>query len=263
MVRQSTWAVETVRIVTSLVVFVLVSACTQPVGDPGPGGGPGGDPPPVESTVAVGIDFDSATADVVAEEFAATGAAAEPAAGQLDADSWRIVGFSDGEIDFGQETAAGDGARGASDGGVTTGGLYAFEVGTDNTAMGVQPTGTDFAPGEIVLRVSHTLSSLTAIEIGYTLDVLNNEDRSTVWSVALSADLEHWIDVPSLGMTTSETADADPLWTATPLSVVVSEPGALAGGDYLYIRWRAEDGAGSGGRDESALDDISVEIRGY
>jgi len=263
MVRQSTWAVETVRIVTSLVVFVVVSACTQPVGDPGPGTDPGGDPPPVESTVAVDIDFDGATDNVVAEEFSAAGAASEPANGQLDADSWRIVGFSDGEIDFGQETTAGDGARGASAGGVTTGGLYAFEVGADDTAMGVQPTGTDFAPGEIVLRVSHGLSSLTAVEIDYALYVLNNEDRSTVWSVALSADLDNWVDLPTLGITTNEAADADPVWTAFPLSVVVPEPGSFSGGDYLYLRWHAEDGAGSGGRDESALDDISVAIRGY
>ena len=81
----------------------------------------------------------------------ARGFSATPLAGQLDSTTYRAIGFSDGPGAFGGEFTSGDFGRGASSGGVTTGGGYAFEVSTGDFTLGVQPTGSDFTPGDLTI----------------------------------------------------------------------------------------------------------------
>jgi hypothetical protein len=215
--------------------------------------------PPVMAEHTVLIDFQSAVSGIVGEGFAAAGFGTPPGPGQLDAGAWSLVGFSDGDLDFGQEAFAGDFARGISSGGVSTGGLYGFTVLPDNLALGVQPTSTDFAPGSIVLKLTAPSDKLQECLIEYKMWTLNDQDRSTVWSGWYSADGTTWIELVGLGITTPAPADAMPQWSAENcLAVVPLEEVSLGAGDPFYLRWDAADGGGDGSRDESAIDDIAV-----
>lgn len=248
---------------------------TEPTGDEGDDGPvvdepgaeapdeeePGIDPPSPEIR-SLTIDFQNATEGVVAEEFDASGALQEPAAGQLDADAWEVLGFSDGDRRFGEESTMGDHARGTSGGGVSTGGLYAFTVEEDNIALGVQATAGDFAPGSITLKVPLELWPKTTVNLGYTIWVYNDQDRSSEWSVACSLDGETWTDIDEIVLVTPELADIEPEWTRSVFTLETRlefSPDQL-GHDGLYIRWTSTDAGGAGGRDETAIDDITVSL---
>jgi hypothetical protein len=250
-----------------LVAIGALVGCSQPIGNPSGEDGGSGDPPaspggtdqPVSQVIS--IDFDAATPGYVAEGFSAAGTAHDPDVGFLDATGWEIIGFSDGDLAFGDEADTGDFARGTSPGGTSTGGLYAFEVAADNRALGVQPTASDFAPGSIALRIPVTIAAPALVSIGYTLWAYNDADRSTRWSCAVSADGTTWETLDDLTVVTDEPAAeaGDLTWVAQHLSAQIDVT-ELAPEETLYLRWSAEDESGSGGRDEAAIDDITVTI---
>ena len=106
-------------------------------------------------------------------DFTGSGFASSPAAGQLDSDLWRAIGLSDGTGTFGGTHTTGDFARGlgpvtAPTGGVTTGGVYAFDVGNGggDTGLGIQADDTDFTPGSFELRLVNTTgSTISKLEV--------------------------------------------------------------------------------------------------
>ncbi len=277
--------------VTALAVMLLTLGCTAPVGAPDPSEVP--EPEPVDQPADdpgedpgdqptdqptdqpdddvspeidrqhIGIDFDSATAGYTAEGFAGAGIVHNPPLGYLDAEGWQILGFSDGDLLYGEEATEGDFARGVSTGGVGIGGLYAFEVETDNMALGVQPTGDDFSPGSIAMRVPVTLETAAVLTVEYTLWVYNDQNRSSRWWFTFSSDNETWIEVPGLELFTPPEADTSPRWEPTRFSrtVDVSSLG-ITSGTTLHLRWSSEDHSGTGGRDEAAIDDIEVVLTG-
>lgn len=215
--------------------------------------------PPVLVHTTVLIDFDSVTPGIVGETFAAAGFGVVPALGQLDADAWSVLGFSDGDLDFGEEAATGDWARGVSPGRVSTGGLYAFSVESDNRALGIQPTASDFAPGSILLKTVVPADAVSVVQLEFRMWTLNDQDRSTVWSTWYSLDGTTWTELTAMEHTTPALADASPQWSWTDHRTVVSLEGTLLNaGDPFYLRWDAIDGEGEGSRDESAIDDISL-----
>lgn len=62
--------------------------------------------------------------------YGGAGFASPPASPQqLDSGAFLVRGLSDGDVDFGETRTTGDFARGASAGGASTGGVYAFDVG--------------------------------------------------------------------------------------------------------------------------------------
>jgi hypothetical protein len=206
------------------------------------------------------INFDETTPEVCAGQFGGAGIMVEPEPGQLDADSWSVAGFSDGDLDFGVESAAGDFARGTSAGGVTTGGLYAFEVEEGDYALGIQPTSSDFSPGSLTLRVALPSPPLADCTLSYRAWARNDQNRSSVWSVTYSVDGEAWTDLPELAFTTPQEADPEPSWLAADLEASFSLADAVPAGGYIYVRWSVSDGDGDGSRDESAIDDIVLDI---
>jgi hypothetical protein len=281
-----------VRVMMIGVIVLVVGACSQPTGGDPPSAEPAGasptdadptgdgedDPtgdsasdPPAEDPIvdpqppevrSLAIDFQTATEGVVAEGFDGSGAVQEPAPGQLDADAWEVLGFSDGDRLFGEESTTGDHARGTSDGAVSTGGLYAFTVEDGNVALGVQPTAGDFAPGSVTLKVPLELWPQTKVTLGYTVWVYNDQDRSTSWSVAYSLDGENWSELDETSFLTPEPADPATAWTpfAFTVETVLDFLPNLHGHDGLYIRWTGTDSSGTGGRDEAAIDDIMVSL---
>ena len=95
--------------------------------------------------------------------YTGAGLDASPEAGQLDSDEWMVTGLSPGNTTFGGGPyTATSYARGASIGGVTDGGLYAFDVGTGDPAFGWQPATGELLPGTFTVRfVNQTGATIT------------------------------------------------------------------------------------------------------
>ncbi|MCB1741890.1 MAG: hypothetical protein KDK91_16060 [Gammaproteobacteria bacterium] len=182
--------------------------------------------------------------------------------GELDSDLWRVDGFSEGATVFGSVVSGGDFGRGIATGGVSSGGLYAFDINGD-VAVGVQSTGSDFTPGSLTRRVPYTgLEPLGSFGVDYELSVRNEGDRSSRWVLDWSLDNgASWHLLEGGVHDTAEAADDDPHWQAVDFSLQTDlaalELAWLPGTDLL-LRWGADDLSGSGGRDEVALDDIRV-----
>ncbi|MGB3512589.1 MAG: hypothetical protein WBA93_25895, partial [Microcoleaceae cyanobacterium] len=127
--------------------------------------------------------------------FTGNGFVSTPAVGQLDSDIWKVTGLSDGNGTFGGTHDSDDFARGSSTGGVSTGGIYAFDVGSNNI-LGVQPGGSDFTPGDIVLKITNTTgSTITDLDIAYDIFYNNNEERANSLNFAWSVDDLSYTDV--------------------------------------------------------------------
>jgi len=207
------------------------------------------------------ITFDSNLTGVNNGAFAGSGFQSAPSAGQLDSDAWATTGMSDGTSAFGGTATTGDFARGASVGGVTTGGFYGFDVsngGTADRALGLQPVGDDWTPGTITLRLQNqTGGTLTALDISYTIYVLNNAARGNTFNFAHSGDDSSYSSVGSLDFTSAAAADGSPAWVATPRSTSLTGL-SIPNNAFYYLRWSGDDAGGSGSRDEFALDDIAI-----
>ena len=178
----------------------------------------------------------------------------------LDSNQWAFTGFSDGDTTFGSTALDGDYARGISAGSVSSGGLYAFDLDGDR-ALGVQATSSDFSPGSIVRRVENTSEDpLTTLTVSYEQVWLNNGDRSSEWLGEWSVDSgATWISVPQMAFQSPGTKASAPEWQRDlfEASIALNEIGsALAPGDSLLWRWRADDLEGSGGRDEIGIDNV-------
>lgn len=215
----------------------------------------------VQSNQTYVLDFDGSISGVH-QAFTGAGLSTNPSAGQLDAEAWAITGFSDGSQVFGQTATSGDFARGNSSGGVTTGGLYAFEVASNNTALGVQPGGSDWTPGTITLKIINSSNStIEDIDLSYLLYVRNDQNRSNSFNFSYSTDGSNFQSVSSLDFASITNADANPSWQQSTKSINLSNL-SLTSNASLYLRWSGNDLGGSGSRDEFAIDDISISTSG-
>lgn len=209
----------------------------------------------------VTITFDASVSGVNQAQFLGTGSSLTPNDGQLDANAWGFTGFSDGDVDFGVGSdAIADYTKGASTGSVTSGGLYAFDVAGDgsNHAIGVQPTGTDFSPGSIRLKVVNNSGvAVNSVNVAYNLYVNNDADRSSTISGSYSIDNSTYIAASGLAHTTTEVNDANG-WVAYAKETSIFFTTPLANGSAMYLAWIGDDFSGSGSRDEIALDDVTV-----
>ncbi len=198
--------------------------------------------------------------------FLATGFTPQPAAGQLDSDDWRVTGLSDGDGEFGgtyvrgESDAVTDFTKGVSAGDITSGGIYAFETGSGNTALGVQPTGSDFSPGTITLKIDNASSeSQDRWNVSFDIFTLNNAARSNSLVFEYSTDGEatyNPVGVPAFE--TPEAADAMPTWQSSNHSHMINLINPVASGSSIFFRWTSDDVSGSGSRDEIAIDNVIV-----
>jgi hypothetical protein len=207
---------------------------------------------------AATINFDATTTDVSNGSFRATGFTTSPSSGQLDSDAWSLSGFGGGSnFNFGGSCTSGDCARGLSTGNVSTGGVYAFDTGSGNIALGVQPTSSDFTPGNITLKVENkTGSTFTTISISYVLYVFNDEGRANSYNLSYSTDGTNFIDIPAVDYTSTQASTGNN-WSSA-INRSISFNLTVADGGEVYLRWTGNDVSGGGSRDEFALDDISV-----
>jgi hypothetical protein len=208
------------------------------------------------------IDFDSTFSGINEAGYRGLGFLQTPTDGQADADGWAVFGLADGTKDFGTEQTGNDFGKGVSSGGVTSGGLYSFIVGTDDTAFGVQPTGSDFTPGTFTIKLTNnTGSTITSIDVDYNLMVLNNASRANSFNFLYSSDHVTYTQVAALDYTSPLAADGSPSWIEVGKNTTITGI-SVANNDNFYIRWESDDESGSGSRDEFAIDDIVINAAG-
>jgi len=190
--------------------------------------------------------------------FNGSGFSANPTLGQLSSNTWRVTGLSDGDLAFGAEGNSGDYAKGASNGGVTAGGIYAFNSGlTNGTMLGVQPGGSDFSPGSIIVKVTNNSSTIiSSLQINYDVIVNNNEDRSSSINMSYSLNDVDFTAITNLNYTTPEAADTNG-WITTNKSYILTGLNVAIGAN-IYLSWDSDDVSGSGFRDEFGIDNISL-----
>lgn len=204
------------------------------------------------------IDFDTTISGVNEGQYAGTGFEPAPTTGRLNSNAFATIGMSDGSTNFGDSAVTGDFARGTSAGGVTQGGFYAFEVAPGNHAFGWQATGNDFAPGNVTLRLQNqTGTAIETLRLTYTVYVYNDQGRSSNVNISYSNDNITFTQQPLLEIVSEETAAATPEWIATTYTVLIGLEN-IPDGDFYYLRWDTADVAGSGSRDEFAIDDITL-----
>ena len=208
------------------------------------------------------ITFDATMSGVNNGTFTGSGLEGTPAAGQLDSDAWKITGLSDGSTNFGGDYNSGDYAKGASAGGVFSGGIYSFGVAVGDSAVGVQPTGSDWTPGAIILKIeNNTGYDVDSVYLSYDLYINNNEGRGNSFNVGFSVnDSTTFTNIAALNDTSDEVSQGSVLWVQNNKYAEFSV--SLDAGDILYIQWNGSDVTGSGSRDEFALDNISAILIG-
>ncbi|MEM8526420.1 MAG: lamin tail domain-containing protein, partial [Bacteroidota bacterium] len=190
--------------------------------------------------------------------FNGSGFAPMPTTGQLCSDRWAITGFSDGDLDFGDTNTSGDYARGDTDGGVGTGGLYGYDDGNSNQAIWIQATGSDFNTGTLTYQIcNNSGTTLQNIEIQYDILAFNDQNRSSSFNFSYSIDDTNYTTIPSLDFTSDEAEDTDPQVQTINRNTTIENIN-LADGVCLFLRWTSEDVGGSGSRDELGLDNIFV-----
>jgi uncharacterized protein len=188
--------------------------------------------------------------------FTGAGLSPSPAAGQLDSTTWRVGGFTDGTLNYGDTGVTGDFARGKSSGGVTSGGLYAFEVAKDDWALGVQPTGTDFNPGLVEVRIRNsTGSAVSGWKVDYDAYYRNDQGRSSSWNFSYSTDGLSFTDVPEMDFASPAQADSTSFAKASRSATISSD---VPNDGRLFFRWTSADVGGTGSRDELALDNLTL-----
>ncbi|RMG85769.1 MAG: hypothetical protein D6714_05375, partial [Bacteroidetes bacterium] len=189
--------------------------------------------------------------------FAGTGFVTNPAAGQLCSNSWTLSGFSDTYVSCGDNNT-GDFARGSTAGGVSTGGIYAYDDGAGNQALWIQPTGSDFTPGDITLQLQNTTgAAITDMDVSYDILYLNDQNRANDLNFSYSTDGTNFTALPAFNFQTPENADPTPVVLSENRSGTISGLN-IANNAYFWIRWTGADATGSGARDEYGIDNIAV-----
>ena len=207
------------------------------------------------------IDFDATVSGVSSGSFTGAGFTNSPTNGQLDADAWAVTGWSDGAKAFGISNTTGDHARGTSTGGVSTGGFYGFDVGGGNRALGIQPTGSDWTPGTLTLKIDNNSTSvINEMHVDYTVYVRNDQNRASTFNFSISYNNSSYSNV-STGAHTTPQASGGTAWVANNKNIQLSGL-QIDPGTSFYIRWAGSDAGGSGSRDELALDDIAIMAAG-
>jgi len=223
------------------------------------------------------IPFASAQADIVLSGFSPVNV---EFSGFTAPTAWSNDGGTDGALDWNTwafstgtrtQVAAGFGAtfgsgRGTSAGGVSTNGVYAFEVATGINALGFQATGGFGSPGSFTTSIlNDTGKTLSSVAVAYTAWYYNDAPRSGVlrpyYSLTNDGTAGSYLTIdPSdsslFDIESPDTADANPAWVSNDRSFTISGL-SLADGDRLYFRFGFND-SGSGTRDEWAISSLNV-----
>ncbi|MDA7876915.1 PEP-CTERM sorting domain-containing protein [Akkermansiaceae bacterium] len=161
---------------------------------------------------------------------------------------WDANGFSSG-TGFSEN-------RGASTGGVGTGGTYAFDIGGGNVALGVQPGGSDFTPGYYQLEVTNDSGApIVGVRLGYDGLFFNDQARGNSLDLSYSLDGTTFTPIAAASFTSPEVADA--LGWTTGVSYAGDTAVTVPNGSSFFLRWDGDDSTGGASRDEFAIDNVT------
>ena len=159
------------------------------------------------------IDFSATIAGVENGYFTGSGFSPGPSAGQLNSNAWAITNLGSSDLLYGgtQTTASTSYTRGAVAAAVNTGGIYAYTgpPGTvSNPTLMIQPSGSDFAPGTLTLRIKNNGTTIiNQLQVSYNIYVRNDQPRSSSFNFSYSTDDATYTALPLLDYTTILTAD--------------------------------------------------------
>ncbi len=173
------------------------------------------------------------------ETYAGTGFQPTPACGQLSSSQWSVTGWSDGDMTDAGVRTTGDYARGSSLVAVTTGGFYSFTLSTGNRAFGIQPGGSDFAPGTATVRLQNaSATTFNGADLSYSIYYRNDQARSSSLNLAWSTDNVTFVDMPQQNFISPDAIDAG-VFVQTSRAATIGGF-TLAPGGAIYVRtcWR-------------------------
>ena len=189
--------------------------------------------------------------------FTGAGFDPNPSAGQLDSDIIIANGFSGVTLDYGETQDTGVYAKGGSTGGESQAGIYAFDIGGGDIALGIQPAQNDFTPGYIEVKLKNTSgNNLTSFIIDYDIYVYNDKNGANSLNFSYSNDGTNYTSIDDLDFISPGPSDGSPSWVKTDRSTefYITVPD----GGNLYLRFTGDEDSGSGGYDEFAIDNISL-----
>lgn len=204
------------------------------------------------------IDFDTTVAGINNSAYDGAGFASAPEPGELDSDGFVISSFTTGAAPFGTEPTedSPEYGNGVSEGDVTDGGFYAFEVAPGNRTLGFQPSIEGYGTGSTTLRLQNqTGVTITSLNVGYTVYIYNDEAGINTYDFLYSANNSTYTSVTAFAQSSTVGADAAPGWKAHCRVTTISV--SIAPGAFYYLRWNSQNGAGTA-YDEIGLDDITV-----
>ncbi len=177
-------------------------------------------------------------------DFLGLGLDENPVAGQLDALLWSVEGFSSTE----------DLTRGETDGGVSTGGLYALTRDEGDNALYVQPTGSDFTPGAVTLTLNSGTTDLSDVVVNFERLVNNDQTRGNAFDLSYSLDGVSFTTLDTFASPAAPDANG-----VVGVQVAVPLPVDLPADTTFYLRWEGDDVDGGGSRDEFGIDNLLVD----
>lgn len=146
-------------------------------------------------------------------------------------------------------------------GGTTEGGCYAWQIASNNYALGYQPTADEFTPGYFMLVISNgTDTVVRRAELSYEIIYLNNAGRSSSLDLDFSIDGVKFYRLPQLRFCTPEAASPAPAWTTVSRAISVLLPREILPAGRLWIRWSGDDAGGAGSRDEYGIDNVRITL---
>lgn len=205
------------------------------------------------------ITFDGTMTGVNNGAFMGTGFQVTPSAGRLDANAWQVLGMSNGTVAFDVNNFTADATRGASNGGVNSGGIYGFATGSiTGRALGFEPSGSDLTPGSITLKITNNSGAdIPQLLVQYEIHVRNDQPRGNSLNFSHSPDNSSFWSEPSLDYISPQVAGASAFFLAATQVITLGCVNIPAGSDY-YLRWETNDVNGSLNRDEFAIDNIQI-----
>jgi hypothetical protein len=204
------------------------------------------------------IDFDTTVAGINNSAYDGAGFASAPEPGELDSDGFVISSFTTGAAPFGTEPTedSPEYGNGVSEGDVTDGGFYAFEVSPGNRTLGFQPSIEGYGTGSTTLRLQNqTGVTITSLNVGYTVYIYNDEAGINTYDFLYSSNNSTYTSVTAFAQSSTVGADVVPGWKAH--CRVTTIPVSIAPGAFYYLRWNSQNGSGTA-YDEIGLDDITV-----
>jgi MYXO-CTERM domain-containing protein len=174
----------------------------------------------------------------------------------------KIIGFDYGTLNYNgdQYDLREDFARGNFSSGVSTSGIYGFNVGTGSVTdptLGWQPGNSDMTPGTFTFRYQNlTGVTLHAFDVSYEVWVRNDQASSYAVNMAYAGEAAAFTTVGDLAVITPGRADSSPAFVRTLRETTVNA--TVLPNEYFYLQFQGDDASGTGSRDEIALDDISV-----